>query len=645
MKKILLTMVACVVALSGAISLSSCKRDEGMEPDRENSLVLRLAASDISPRTIEDGEDALNENTINKLDIFLYHAGVLKWHIKPSDMQITGNSVVIPIPSNHGYLFFKNTNSYDLYIVANSSVDLSNISPGVPNNGPADLRNQVIQAADFKTNGGHVAQSDFVMEGFVSKVLTYQDCDLGLVKLKRAASKIRIKINSVSVPGYEYTPNTGTVQFKHFVAKSALLEGGTYTPTEFEETSARDLALTGGVYTTSAPFYAYEQDWKNNIESRAYAELLLPLKKQETGTVRTYRYILPLVPKNLVGEEAVYNSCFKRNLLYDVGVTVNILGALKEEPVTLTGVYTIKDWSTRTILAEVKASDYLVVSENSVDMPNITDYVLTFNSSQPDVRLVPGSLKATYTYVPADGSSPVTTPVTPAQMPTVVVASGVGTGNITITSPIPVNLVPKDIEFKVTNGALTEVVNIKQTPGVYFTNEKSVKSSQFNSYSDMVNSGNGLRNAYTYKVTTSASGAKYPSSNEELILGFPPVDSDGNTLDNADVAKMVSPNFEMASQFGATVAQRYNDAKRHCALYWEESEAGVRKRGWRLPTEAELKYIEQLQHLPANLQGLLMTGRWYWDSYSGNDAYLFVNNNTSGSSPTRAHVRCIRDIK
>ena len=436
------------------------------------------------------------------------------------------------------------------------------------------------------------------------------------------------------------------MQLKHFRTESALLDGGTYSSTTFEETEARTLKTVAGVETGPAPFYAYAQDWSGDISGRAYVELLLPLTNQNNGKSHIYRYILPIAPTNLTGEQAIYNSCLKRNVLYDISVTVNILGALKEEPVELSGTYTIKDWSTREILAEVKASDYLVVSETDVAMPNISSYTLKFNSSIPDVKLVPGSLKATYTFIAANASTPTTADVISSQRPSVVVAEGVTAGEITITSPIPVNLVPKDIEFKVTNGRLTETIKMRQTPGVYFTNEKSVRSSQFNSYQHMNNSNSELRNPYTYIVTTSASGAKYPLTGEELILGYPPVYSDGNTLDDANVAKMVSPKFEMASQFGATVAQSYESAKIHCVQYWERSEAGVEKRGWRLPTEAELKYIEQLQRSSANLQGLLMTGRWYWDAYSRNRAYEFVNNNNnSGSSSTRAHVRCIRDIK
>lgn len=643
MKKFLFTIIACTIASLLTLSISSCKRENGVEQFAENTLVLRLLSDDISALRSEPGDESLNENKIDKLDIFIYDAGVLRWHIRQADMKVEGNTVFIPITVAKDPLFRNNTKSYDVYIIANADADFGSLQENA--NNLSAFKDLLIEAQGFETDGGIRAQQNFVMDGLVSKVITMTDADLGLVKLKRAAAKIRIHIKSVSVPNHTYAANTGTARLLHFTTTSALLGSGSYTPAVFKDTPVSTLATVGNEETTTAPFYAYAQDWSNDLSGRAYVELSLPLRNNVNGKLHTYKYILPIAPTNLVGEQAVYNSCLRRNALYDINVTVNILGALEEEPVSLSGTYTIKDWSTREVLAEVKASDYLVVSENEVDMPNISKYTLRFNSSIPNVTLVPGSLKATYTYVPANGSTPVTSPVVSSQMPRVVVAAGVTAGDIRVDSPIPTNLVPKDIEFKVTNGTLTEVVKIRQTPGIFFTNEKSIRSSQFNSYQDMVNAGTDLRNAYTYIVTTSASGAKYPESNEELILGFPPVDSEGNTVNNAEVAKMVSPRFEMASQFGATVPKTYDQAKAHCRQYFEIREDGLSKGNWRLPTEAELKYIEQLQHSPANLQGLLMTGRWYWDSFSGDGAYRFVKNTAGGSSGTSAHVRCIRDIK
>lgn len=139
-----------------------------------------------------------------------------------------------------------------------------------------------------------------------------------------------------------------------------------------------------------------------------------------------------------------------------------------------------------------------------------------------------------------------------------------------------------------------------------------------------------------YAITTLASDGN-------IVWGFPPVDSQGQTINNEEVSKMVSPKFEMASQFGASQPKSYNNAQIQCKGYWEKASDGTTKTGWRLPTEAEIKYIDDLQHNTNNQQGIVMAGKYYWDSYSTNNAYQMTSG-SSGSS-TSAHVRCIRDIK
>ncbi|MPN60451.1 Major fimbrium tip subunit FimD [bioreactor metagenome] len=106
---------------------------------------------------------------------------------------------------------------------------------------------------------------------------------------------------------------------------------------------------------------------------------------------------------------------------------------------------------------------------------------------------------------------------------------------------------------------------------------------------------------------------------------------------------MVSPKFEMASQFGASQPKEYSAGQTQCKNYWEKAEDGTTKYGWRLPTEAEITYIDNLQHNSNNLQGIVMTGKWYWDAYSTNGAYQMQGG--SGGNASSAYVRCIRDIK
>lgn len=62
-----------------------------------------------------------------------------------------------------------------------------------------------------------------------------------------------------------------------------------------------------------------------------------------------------------------------------------------------------------------------------------------------------------------------------------------------------------------------------------------------------------------------------------------------------------------------------------------------------IPTQAEIKYIDELQNNSNNEQGLVMTAKWYWDAYQANGAYSMIGG--SDGSSTSAYVRCIRDIK
>ena len=161
-----------------------------------------------------------------------------------------------------------------------------------------------------------------------------------------------------------------------------------------------------------------------------------------------------------------------------------------------------------------------------------------------------------------------------------------------------------------------------------------------------------LNNPYMYAITTMA-----PEGS--IIWGFPPTDSQGQTLNNEEVSKMVSPKFEMASQFGASSPISYTAAQTQCRNYTETAVGGIVKSGWRLPTAAEIHFIDNLQQTAPS--GAVMTGLYYWSSWNvyptssptATGAYKMGVNlyNTqtysgySGGSSSSAYTRCIRDIK
>ncbi|MDD4412010.1 MAG: hypothetical protein PHO58_05940 [Bacilli bacterium] len=476
----------------------------------------------------------------------------------------------------------------------------------------------------------------------ISQVVNINSPNIGTVNLKRAASKIRLNLIEVDIPGYTKDGNA-SAKLVYFTDKSALMDGGAvFVPNslDWKETGYNELSkVINSKNTTVTPFYAYENDWNSDSSRETYFELFIPLKEDATELTKTYKYRVPISPKDLTGDDAQYMKKIQRNFLYDVSVTVKILGSIEELPVEVEGNYIIKDWGTQEILVDIKGSHYLVVSERVVTMPNRNSYTVTFNSSIPNVTLVPNSLKASYTYVNASTGQTVTQAITSgSQMPTVSVQPNVAAGNITISSAIPVNFIPKDIEFKITNGPLTETVTIRQLPATYFTVTKGVQSYMIdnNVWGIRYQLPSNLNNPYMYAITTLA-----PSG--DIIWGFPPTDSQGQTVNSAEVANMISPRFEMASQFGASLPKNYANAQEQCRRYTETAEGGVVKTGWRLPTQAEIKYIDELQNNSNNEQGLVMTAKWYWDAYQANGAYSMIGG--SDGSSTSAYVRCIRDIK
>ncbi len=126
-------------------------------------------------------------------------------------------------------------------------------------------------------------------------------------------------------------------------------------------------------------------------------------------------------------------------------------------------------------------------------------------------------------------------------------------------------------------------------------------------------------------------------------------------------------SFELASQLGATERWSYLEygwyysrgkwsetskigayketALCNCATYTETrivNGVEVPLDDWRLPTEAEIRLIDQLQNDPNSAVKSIMTGRYYWSAKS--DAAIELQGGSEGS-PTKAYTRCVRDVK
>lgn len=623
--------------------------DEGSTAE----LSLRLAVQEIrSLRATEPGVDALNENKIESLQILFYKEGTLYWSVSPA--PAADGNYIIPIPEAQRQ-GFDGSSTYNVYVVTNMTFTAPQQE--------SDLAKIVVtESIADKPN------AKFVMQGKTSKQInlkTPEGKQLGAVELHRVASKLRIT-PTVAVEGYALD---GTIQIKFVGAtdRGCLIA---------EEAATGVSAIDYGYRDTQDQqpqlFYSYYSNWSSDPDLAPYYLLTVPLKKAGETTVINNYYRVALTPAE---------SHFTANKLYDLTLGIHKLGSTTpEEPVSITGSLSILPWTICDDQYDLPAANYLEVSEREAHIYNVETHSISYESSKKPVTTQ--IVEATFSYVNGATGEAITEaiPISSDQYPSVTVVGN----HIQIESRIPINNVPKKIRFKVSNGIteLDKEVTVYQYPSHFITHTNGAKSSR----RPNGRLADGLNNKAIYRITVQ-------NPPKDMILGFPPrettdfwpgywngsrwVLNGGNktskltTKRDAETAQMVSPSFELASQLGATERWPYLEygwteggswfnptwsrtnkigafeetALCDCALYTETRIVDgqeVTLDDWRLPTEAEIRLIDQLQNDPNSAVKAIMTGAYYWSAKS--DAAIELQGGSEGST-SQAFTRCVRDVK
>lgn len=605
-------------------------------------LSLRLAVQEIrSLRATEPGVDALNENKIESLQILFYKEGTLYWSVSPAPAADGNYNIPIPEAQQQG---FDGNSTYDIYVVTN----LTFTAPQQE----SDLAKIPVSESVAK-----LPNDKFVMQGKTSKKInlkTPEGKQLGEVELRRVASKLRIT-PTVAVEGYALD---GTIQIK-FV-------GATDRGCLIAEEAATGVSAIVYDYRATQDqqpqlFYSYYSNWSSDPDQAPYYLLTVPLKKEGETTAVNYYYRVALTPAE---------PHFTANKLYDLKLGIHKLGSTTpEEPVSITGSLSILPWTLCDGQYDLPAANYLEVSEREAHIYNVETHTIFYESSKKPVTIQ--IVEVSFSYVNGATGEAITEaiPSSSDQYPSVTVVGN----QIRIVSKLPVNNVPKKIRFKVSNGIaeLDKEVTVYQYPSLFIINTIGVESSL---RPDGTLAHSGLNNKAIYRITVQ-------NPPEGMILGFPPREttnfyvsewinegwsghyeyqiqhSDYTTKRDAETAQMVSPSFELASQLGATLSMPYNQiqddytmyqkktALCNCATYTETRKVNgveVTLDDWRLPTEAEIRLIDQLQNDPNSAVNSIMTGRYYWSAKD--NAAIRLQGGSKGSS-SQAYTRCVRDVK
>lgn len=359
MKAISKYFAMCAIALLGLANTSCMSDDIESTAACDYSVVLEYKVGGSATETraavtraaVEDGSEDLNENLINRLDLFVF---------KPDGSrvkQVTFNSADVKGSSPTTEYRHKELTSNDLtrsdidgnvlYLVANLD-NWGNI------NNLNDLKIATInQATTFQHNQ---KQSAFVMDAKMLK----REVVTGKIhlkfQLKRALAKIRLNVQDDK--GNPVAPTAYACQLVNYAADGSIIEEGTCDDNKL--TKAAAVATPNLKVDGKAVFYSYANSWIDK-DKKPYAEEPIDVTKQTYILLKAkyngkdYFYKVPVNKRLYEGNDAAtidwtkYEPLYRldRNTIYDVTAKVDREGGSDpEHPAELNVLPTVLPWET-----------------------------------------------------------------------------------------------------------------------------------------------------------------------------------------------------------------------------------------------------------------------------------------------------------
>ena len=362
MKAISKYFAMCAIALLGLANTSCMSDDIDGTPSCDYDVVLeyKVGGSATETRaavtraeTTEDGSDNLNENKIERLDLFVFDAdGKLVKRLPLTDVQSPTKDY------QHKKLESKQLKRSDitdntLYLVAN----LDNISGSIKT--LDDLKAATInKATDFKHNA---VQTSFVMD---AKMEERKQIVNGMIhikfNLKRALAKIRLNVQDDK--GNTVDPTKYACQLIHYAADGSILADGNITDNALNTEAAASSKVIAPDVTqdNKAVFYSYANSWidtskdpkvEEPIDVSKQTYILLKAKFNN----KDYFYKVPVNKRLYEGNDAAatdwkqYEPLYRldRNTIYDVTAKVDREGGSDpEHPAELKVLPTVLPWET-----------------------------------------------------------------------------------------------------------------------------------------------------------------------------------------------------------------------------------------------------------------------------------------------------------
>ena len=359
MKAISKYFAMCAIALLGLANTSCMSDDIESTAACNYSVVLEYKVGGSATETraatraaVEDGSEDLNENKIERLDLFVFGTnGSRVKHVTFNSADVKGSPTTAykhkELTSNE--LTRSDIDGNDLYLVANLE-NWGNI------NNLNDLKEATInQATNFQYNQ---KQSAFVMDAkMLERKVTAGKIHLKF-QLKRALAKIRLNVQDDK--GNAVAPTAYACQLMHYAADGAILAEGTSTNNSLNTDAAASSKVTVPAVTqdNKAVFYSYANSWIDKNKN-PYAEEPIDVSKQTYILLKAkyngkdYFYKVPVNKRLYESNDAAttdwtkYEPLYRldRNTIYDVTAKVDREGGdTPENPATLYVNPIVSDW-------------------------------------------------------------------------------------------------------------------------------------------------------------------------------------------------------------------------------------------------------------------------------------------------------------
>lgn len=364
MKAISKYFAMCAIALLGLANTSCMSDDMDGTPSCDYDVVLeyKVGGSATETRaavtraeTTEVGNEDLNENKINRLDLFVFDAtGKLVKSLPLTDASVQGSPTTEykhkKLESDQ--LKRSEITGNTLYLVAN----LDNIS-GITT--LDQLKAATInKAATFNPKA---KQTSFVMDAKMEETKQIVNGTIHIqFQLKRALAKIRLNVQDDK--GNTVAPTEYACQLIHYAADGSILADGNITDNALNKDAAASSKVTVPAVTQNnkAVFYSYANSWIDK-DKKPYEEEPIDVSKQTYILLKAkfnnkdYFYKVPVNKRLYESNDATtidwanYEPLYRldRNTIYDVTAKVDREGGSDpEHPAELNVLPTVLPWET-----------------------------------------------------------------------------------------------------------------------------------------------------------------------------------------------------------------------------------------------------------------------------------------------------------